>query len=144
MRSSRPKARVALPSNSSEPGAGRSRSRKSLASVVLPDPDSPTMPRVSASATCTLTPSSALIHLLTVNPPVTGKYFVRPSACKITEGSPWRHVATGDAAQQDAVCTFSTVNVGGDTCSQIVWHSGLRGGDGQGGGVRTRGRGCAK
>src|SRR5436309_4315208 len=95
MRSSRPKSRVALPSKSSEPEVGRSRSRKSLASVVLPDPDSPTMPRVSASATCTLTPSSALIHpraLATVNPPVTGKYFVSPIPCRITAAScgDWR------------------------------------------------------
>src|SRR2546426_12099364 len=90
MRSSRPKSRVAFPSKNREPEVGRSRSRKSLARVVLPDPDSPTMPRVSPSATCTLTPSSALIQpraLAMVNPLVTGKYFVSPIAWRITAAS---------------------------------------------------------
>ena len=49
-----------MPSKSKDPAVGRSRSRKSLAKVVLPDPDSPTIPSVSPSATRTLTPSTAL------------------------------------------------------------------------------------
>src|SRR4029453_8554754 len=63
--------------------------RKSLARVVLPEPDSPTMPSVSPSATCTLTPSSALTHaraLRTENPLYTGKYFFSPTASSFTSG----------------------------------------------------------
>src|SRR2546427_5010622 len=73
---------MSMPPKRREPEVGRSRSRKSLARVVLPDPDSPTMPRVSPSATCTLTPSRALI-----DPRVTGKYFVRSMPCRITAAS---------------------------------------------------------
>src|SRR5262245_1898508 len=58
-----------------------------LARVVLPEPDSPTMPSVSPGPTLTLTPSSAL-----TNPPepiakplLTGKYFFRPTASIIRE-----------------------------------------------------------
>src|SRR5688572_24300171 len=79
-----------MPSKRREPAVGRSRSRKSLASVVLPEPDSPTMPRVSPSATCTLTPSRALIHPCaqpTLKPLVAGKYLFRPIPCSSMSGS---------------------------------------------------------
>src|SRR4029453_6002181 len=59
---------------------------KSLANVVLPDPDSPTIPSVSPSATCTCTPSTAFIQLRSLaakTPLVTGKYFLSPIPCSI-------------------------------------------------------------
>src|SRR5262249_13712568 len=65
-------------------------SRKSFARVVLPEPDSPTMPSVSPSATCTLTPSTALIRpraCPTNQPVLTGKYFVSPIPCSSIDAS---------------------------------------------------------
>src|SRR2546427_214970 len=79
---------MSMRSKSREPAVGRSRSRKSLARVVFPDPDSPTMPSVSPSATCTLTPSTALMNPRTrptVKPAVTGKYSVSPIPCSISD-----------------------------------------------------------
>ena len=64
---------MSLPSTSRAPGVGRPRSRKSRARVVFPDPDSPTMPSVSPSPTCTLTPSRALIHPRARRPEAAGQ-----------------------------------------------------------------------
>ena len=48
-----------VPSKNSVPESGASRPLMSRSSVLLPLPDSPTMPRISPSASAKLTPSSA-------------------------------------------------------------------------------------
>src|SRR3989442_13531191 len=89
MNSPRSNAWMSLPSKCSEPDVGRSRHRSSFASVVLPDPDSPTMPSVSPSARRTLTPSTALTYpRIRPMAPVTGKCFFRPTPSSISESRP--------------------------------------------------------
>src|SRR5919198_3563012 len=81
---------MSLPSKSREPAVGFSKRRKSFARVVLPDPDSPTMPKVSPAATCTVTPSTARIHpcpLPSSGFPLIGKYFLSPIPCRIMASS---------------------------------------------------------
>src|SRR5712691_2847655 len=62
------------------PAVGASAARMSFAVVVLPQPDSPTRPRVSPVLIVKLTPSTALTQprLLPRREPPTGKYFLRP------------------------------------------------------------------
>src|SRR5262249_46534182 len=77
-------ASISLPPKRREPAVGRSSSKKSLARVVFPEPDSPTIPRVSPLATWTFTPSTALIQprVFPGNKPVViGKYFLSAMPC---------------------------------------------------------------
>ena len=60
-------------------------SRKMQRPVVdLPQPDSPTMPRVSPAAMLKLTPSTACTRSTSrlSSPPLIGKYLVKPLTCK--------------------------------------------------------------
>src|SRR5215475_5709098 len=62
------------------PAVGCSAARISFEVVVLPQPDSPTRPRVSPWLMVKLTPSTALTQprLLPSREPPTAKYFLRP------------------------------------------------------------------
>jgi hypothetical protein len=71
---------MSCPSNAMTPAVGRSAARTSFDVVVLPQPDSPTRPSVSARLTVKLMPSTALTEPgLPKRPaPLTGKCFFRP------------------------------------------------------------------
>src|SRR5262245_61517448 len=97
---------MSLPAKCNDPAVGFSRSRKSFARVVLPDPDSPTIPKVSPSLICTLTPSTALSQpplLPTSQPPVTGKYFVSSIPCSSMAFSSGAGRRGGPAARHMAI-----------------------------------------
>src|SRR5262245_32384874 len=76
------------PSNSMAPPVGSSAARMSLEVVVLPQPDSPTRPRVSPLLIVKLMPSTALTYprALPNRPPPTGKCFLRSRTS--SSGSP--------------------------------------------------------
>src|SRR5262249_8593199 len=70
-----------------EPAVGSSAARMSFEVVVLPQPDSPTRPRVSPALLVKLTPSTALTQprWRPRSEPPTGKYFFSP--CTSSNGS---------------------------------------------------------
>src|SRR5262249_6691483 len=107
-----------------------------LANVVLPEPDSPTMPSVSPAPTFTLTPSSARTHPLApiAKPLLAGKYFFRPNASIIGTAYGLPGLLTGFVAQHSARWPLPTETVGGD-CSR---HIGRRLGQGRGEGTPRR------
>src|SRR5262245_62603402 len=111
-----------------------------LAKVVLPEPDSPTMPSVSPALTFTLTPSSALTNPLEpiAKPLLTGKYFFRPSASIIGIAYGRPGPSTGLVAQHSARWPLPTETVGGDCSRQIACRSGQRGAKGHPPGSRDR------
>jgi hypothetical protein len=72
---------MSWPSTSTWPAVGSSSLRMSLAVVVFPQPDSPTIASVSPWGTEKLMPSTALTWprtLVQISPCVTGKCFVSP------------------------------------------------------------------
>src|SRR4051794_5445017 len=78
------------PSNSMVPEVGRSSAISSLASVLLPHPDSPTSPSVSPFRSPNDTPSTALACPTcrrNSTPSVSGKCFVRPSTRRISSAT---------------------------------------------------------
>src|SRR5712691_1432338 len=85
------------PANAMVPAVGSSAARMSFEVVVLPQPDSPTRPRVSPVLMVKLTPSTALTQprRRPRKEPPTAKYFLRPRTssngsptCGLLEGLP--------------------------------------------------------
>ena len=134
---------MSLPSNSSDPPVGRSRSRKSLARVVLPDPDSPTMPEGLALGHLHAHPVHRLdppAHAAEPKPPVTGKCFVSSIALQQSSGLSAR---AADATQHARHVAVSSAHAsGGYASSQMGCRSGHRGAKGQPGGSCARSGGC--
>ena len=76
---------IVRPLNLISPSVGSSIIRTILAVVLLPQPDSPTTPRVSPCRRPKEMPSTALSWpkiLVTIIPLVTGKYFLRPATSR--------------------------------------------------------------
>src|SRR5262245_60987895 len=111
-----------------------------LANVVLPEPDSPTMPSVSPAPTFTLTPSSARTHPLApiAKPLLAGKYFFRPNASIIGTAYGLPGLLTGFVAQHSARWPLPTETEGGDCSRQIACRSGQRGAKAHPAGSRDR------
>ena len=82
---------MSLPSKVILPAVGSSSRTMQRASVDLPQPDSPTIPRVSPALTLKVTPSTAFTEAISfwkMIPRVIGKYFLTSSA--ISSSSPVR------------------------------------------------------